>query len=61
MDHARPLRKRNSSLKESSFLAEMLLLKSLGVAYWQSPMIPRKFVALYHRNNNIRIRFDKHD
>ena len=61
MDPRSSLTEQNSSLEESSFLAKMPLLKSLGAAYWQSPVIPRKFVALYHRNNNIRMRFDEHD
>ena len=44
-----------SSRKESSFPAEMLLIKSVGVANRQSPPIPRTFVALYHRNTKIRM------
>ena len=50
-----------SSRKESSLPAEMPLLKSVGAAYSQSPPIPRKFVALYHRNNNSRKRSDERD
>ena len=50
-----------SSRKESSFPAEMPLIKSVGAAYWQSPPIPRKFVALYHRNTKSRKRPDERD
>ena len=45
-----------SSRKESSFLDEMPLIKLVGAANRQSPTIPRKFVALYHRNTKIRVR-----
>ena len=48
-----------SSRKESSFPAEMPLLKSVGAAYWQSPTIPRKFAALYHWNTKVRMRSDE--
>ena len=48
-----------SSRKESSFPAKMPLLKSVGAANWQSPTIPRKFVALYHWNTKIRMRSDE--
>ena len=37
------------------------LIKSEGAAYRQSPPIPRKFVALYRRNAEIRMRSDEHD
>ena len=36
------------SRKESSFPAEMSLIKSVGAANRQSPATPRKFVAMYH-------------
>ena len=48
-----------SSRKESSFPAEMPLIKSVGAANWRSPTILRKFVALYHRNTKIRMRSDE--
>ena len=44
-----------SSRKESSYSVEMLLIKSVGAANRQSPTIPRKFVALYHRNTKLWI------
>ena len=50
-----------SRRKESSFPAEMPLIKSVGVANRQSLSIPRKFVALYHRTTKIRLRSDEHD
>ena len=50
-----------SSRKESSFPPEMPLIKSVGAANLQSPVIPRKFVALYHRNTKIRMRSDERD
>ena len=50
-----------SSRKESSFPAEMPVKESVGVANRQSPPIPRKFVALYHRNTRIRVRSDERD
>ena len=50
-----------SSRKESSFLAGMPLIKSGGAANRQSPTIPRKFVALYHRNTKIRMCSDERD
>ena len=39
----------------------MTLIKSVGTANRQSPPIPRKFVALYHKNTKIRMRSDKRD
>ena len=50
-----------SSRKESSFPAEMPLTKSVGAADRQSPVIPRKCMALYHRNTKSRMRSDKSD
>ena len=50
-----------SSRKESSFPAEMPLIKSVGAANRQSLPIPRNFLALYHRNAKIRIRSDERD
>ena len=50
-----------SSRKESSFPAEMPVKESVGVANRQSPPIPRKFVALYHRNTKTRVRSDERD
>ena len=44
-----------SSRKESSYSVEMSLIKSVGAANRQSPTIPRKFVALYHRNTKLWI------
>ena len=49
------LKETKSSQKESSFLAEMPLIKSVGAANQQSPLIPQKFVALYHRNIKVRM------
>ena len=43
------------------FPAEMPLIKSVGAANRQSPPIPRKFVALYHRKTKIRMRSDKRE
>ena len=48
-----------SSRKESSFPAEVPLIKSLGAANRQSILIPRNFVALNHRNTKIRMRSDE--
>ena len=48
-----------TSRKESSFPGEMPPIKSVGAANRQSPPIPRKFVALYHRNTKIRMRSDE--
>ena len=48
-----------SSRKESSFPAEMPLIKSVAEAYRQSPAMLRKFVALCHRNTKIEIRSDE--
>ena len=59
--HVRHLSKRNRVKKESSFLAEMSLIKSVGAANWQSPVIPWKCVALYNRNTKIRMCSDKHN
>ena len=39
----------------------MPLIKSVGAANRQSPTIPRKFVALFHRNTKIRLRSDECD
>ena len=50
-----------SSRKESSFPAEMPLIKSVGAANRQSLPIPRNFLVLYHRNAKIRIRSDERD
>ena len=50
-----------SSRKESSFPAEMPLIKSVGFANRQSPPIPRKFVAVYHRNTKITVCSDERD
>ena len=50
-----------SSRKESSFLEEMPLIKLVGAANRQSPTIPRKFVALYHRKKNFSMRSDERD
>ena len=46
--HSLRSRVRHSSRKESSFPAEMSLIKSVGAANRQSPATPRKFVAMYH-------------
>ena len=46
--HSLRSRVRHSSRKESSFPAEMSLIKSVGAADRQSPATPRKFVAMYH-------------
>ena len=61
MDPRSSLKKTKSSRKESSFPAELPLIKSVGAAIRQSPATPRKFVTLYHRNNKIRMRSDEHD
>ena len=50
-----------SSRKESSFLAELPLIKLVEAANRQSPTKPRKFVALCHRNTKIRMRSDERD
>ena len=42
-----------SSRKESSFPAEMPLIKLILVANWQSPVIARKFLPLCHRNTSL--------
>ena len=41
------IRLRQPSQKATSFLPEMLLIKSVGVANWQLLLIPRQSVALY--------------
>ena len=46
--HSLRSRVRHSSRKESSFPAEMSLIKSVGAADRQSPATTRKFVAMYH-------------
>ena len=51
----------HSSRKESSFSAEMPLIKSVRAANLQSPLITRKFVALCHRSTKIRMRSDERD
>ena len=61
MDPGSSLSETKSSRKESSFLAEMPLIKSEGAANRQSPLILRKFVVLYHRNTKIRMRSDERD
>ena len=48
-NHWLRIRVRHSSRKESSFPAEMPLIKLVGAAYRHSPLEPRKFVALRHR------------
>ena len=50
------IRVRHLSRKESSFPAEMSLIKSVGAASRQSSATPRKFEAMYHRNTKIRMR-----
>ena len=52
-----------SSRKESSFLAEMALTKSVVAANRKSQVSPnpRKFVALYYRNTKIRTRSNERD
>ena len=49
------------SRTESSFPAEMPLIKLVGVPNRQSPPIPRKFVALHHRNTKVTMRSDERD
>ena len=39
----------------------MPLIKSVEAVNRQSPAIPRKSVALYHRNTNIRMRSDERE
>ena len=56
MDPRSSLTETKSRRKESSFPAEMPLIKSVGAANQQSPLIPRKFVALYHRHTKMRMR-----
>ena len=43
------LTKTKSSQRESSFLGEMPLIKSVGLANRQLPATPRKSVALFQR------------
>ena len=50
-----------SSRKESSYSVEMPLIKSVEAANRQSPTIPRKFVALYHRTTKLRMRSVRRD
>ena len=61
MDPRSSLTETKSSRKESSFPAEVALIKSVGAANRQSPVIPRKFMALYHRNTKSRMRSDESD
>ena len=61
VDPRSSLTETKSSRKESSFPAEMPLIKSVGAANWQSPVIPREFVALYHRNTKIRMRSNERE
>ena len=42
-----------SSRKESSFAAEMPLIKLIGAANLQSPVIARKFLPWCHRNTRL--------
>ena len=55
------IRVRHSRRKESSFPAEMPLIKSvdIGAANRQSTLISRKFVALNHRNTKIKMRANR--
>ena len=55
MDPLSSLTETKSSRKESSFLAKMSLIKSVGAGNRRSPAILRKFVPLYHRNTKIRM------
>ena len=55
------LTEKKSSPNESSFQAETPLIKSVGTAHRQSPAIPRKVVASYHRNTKIRMRSDERE
>ena len=50
-----------TSRKESSFSGEMPLIKSVGATNRQSPPMPKKPMALYHRNTNIRMRSDERE
>ena len=43
-----------SSRKESSFPAEVPLIKLIGAANFQPPVIARKFLPLCHRNTRLR-------
>ena len=61
MDPRSSLTETKSSRKESSFPVEMPLIKSLGAANGQSPVIPREFVALNHRNTKIRMRSNERE
>ena len=61
MDPRSSLTETKSSRKKSSFPAEMPLIKSVGAANGQLPVIPREFVALYHRNTKIRMRSNERE
>ena len=61
MDPCSSLTETKSSRKESSFLAEMPLIKSVVAANRQSPAMPQKIVPLYHRNTKIRMLLDERD
>ena len=47
------LTKTKSSRKESSFLAVMRLIKSVGASNLHSPVIARKFLPLCYRNTRL--------
>ena len=49
-----------SSPKESSFSAEVLLIKLVGAANLQSPVLAR-IIALVLQEHQIRMRFDERD
>ena len=61
MDPRLSLTETKSSRKKSSFPAEMPLIKPVGGANGQSPVIPREFVALYNRNTKIRMRSNERE
>ena len=50
-----------SSRKESSFLAAVPLIKLIGAANLQSPVIARKFLPWCHRTDQIRMRSDERE
>ena len=50
-----------SSRKESIFPAEMPLIKLIGAANLQSPVIARKISALVPQEHQIRMRSDERD
>ena len=54
MDARSSLIETKSSRKQSSFLAEMPLIKLIGTANWQSPVIALNFLPLCHRNTRLR-------